>query len=455
MCEVDLKIVDADVLLNPNPEEIRREKTDIFIDQGKIVAIGHGQALTAKKHLNLKGLTVLPGLIDSQVHFREPGYEHKEDLETGSRAALLGGITTVFEMPNTKPPTTSVDLLEDKICRSSGRMFVHFAFFAGGSTKNTHHVPEMEQKTYVPGVKIFMGSSFGDLLVSEVEELEPFFRICQKPIVVHAEDQNKMNYAKSIIQPTHVSEHPKWRSSEACFAATELAVKLALKYQKKLHVLHVSSRQEIELLKNLKPLITFEILPQHLTFHAPDCYLQYGTLVQQNPPIREIEHQKVLWRAVTEGWVTTLGSDHAPHILEEKMRPYPESPSGMPGVQTLVPIMLTHVHHQRLSLERLVELMTIGVRRVYSIKNKGLLHPGYDADLTVVDLKKEWIISKSWLQSKCGWSPFENWKVIGFPAMTILNGEVCQEDGHIIGPPKGQAVVFNCYPQIDTDKSSE
>ncbi|MCX7674598.1 MAG: dihydroorotase [Bdellovibrionaceae bacterium] len=439
---IDLKISDAHIMFHNSHGQLKKESLDLYIHEGRIHALGSGHGLQAIKEWKAKGLTVLPGLIDSQVHFREPGYTHKEDLQTGSEGALLGGITSVFEMPNTQPPTVDEETLADKLTRARGRMYTHYAFYLGGSNQNFEHIHELEKHPQVPGIKVFMGSSFGDLLIDQESLLEEFFKRATKPIVVHAENQAMMEENKKRMQPTRVSQHHEWRSVEACLKATQTAVRLAQKYGKRLHVLHITSADEVLFLKDQGPLVTFEILPQHLTFSAPEAYERWGSLVQQNPPIREKKHQDVLWQAITQGWATTLGSDHAPHTLEEKMRPYPASPSGMPGVQTLLPLMLTHVHHGRLSLERLVELMTTGVRRIFPMLGKGLLQPGFDADLTIVDLNKKWTITNSWIRSRVGWTPLDGFQAVGYPTATLLRGRMAQQEGELLLPPQGEAITF-------------
>jgi len=440
----DLKLNHVNALLWSNKTGWKLEQTDIWIQGGKITALGSGQGIQAKKELSLNNLTVLPGLIDSQVHFREPGYPHKEDLETGTKSSLLGGVTSIFEMPNTNPATTNPIELDAKFERAKGRSYTHYAFYSGGSKDNCQLIPQMESHRNSPGVKLFMGSSFGPMLVENDSDVEAILKNSTRRVTVHCEDEHILNRNKGQL-PEHpsVSLHPHWRSVEACLSATMRLVNLARSLGKKVHVLHVTSLQEVDFLIKNQDVATFEILPQHLTFHAPECYEKLGSLAQQNPPIREKEHQARLWHAINEGWVSTVGSDHAPHTLEEKGRAYPNSPSGMPGAQTIVPIMLNHVHENRLSLERFVELMTVGVIKVFGLKNKGIIKPGFDADFTVVDLKKEVTITNKMMATKSGWTPFNGMKVVGFPHTTILHGQVAMTEGEILKPPLGTRVEFD------------
>lgn len=442
--QIHLKLSDANVLLWSHERGWQYENTTLWIHEGKIFEIGAGHSLSAQKNLSLKGLTLLPGLIDSQVHFREPGFTHKEDLETGTKSALLGGVTSIFEMPNTNPATINPTELQAKFDRAQGRTYTHHAFYSGGSKDNGHLIQEMEANRHSPGVKIFMGSSFGPMLVDSDIDVENILKNSTRRVTVHCEDEHILNRNKANLPPNpSVRLHPDWRSPEACFSATSRLLKIARRLNKRVHVLHVTSKQEVELLEQNQDIATFEILPQHLTLVAPDCYQELGSLAQQNPPIREREHQEKLWHAVTSGLVSTLGSDHAPHTIEEKNRPYPNSPSGMPGAQTIVPIMLNHVHEKRVSLERVVELMTLGVIKVFGIKNKGIIRPGFDADFTVVDLNKKVTLDNKMMATKSGWTPFHGKTVTGFPMMTILNGTVAMQEGEILSPPLGTKIEFH------------
>lgn len=421
------------------------EDTSLLLENGKIKSIGSHPTLSSNVlTINLKGLTVLPGLIDSQVHFREPGFTHKEDLETGTLSAALGGITTVFEMPNTNPATTSPEELKNKFDNAKNRCHVNYAFYSGGSKNNSHLIQQMEQHPNSPGLKIFMGSSFGPMLVENDHDLEQLLIQSSRRVTVHCEDEAILNHNKSELPANpSVTLHSHWRSPESGLSATKRLVTLAKKHNKKVHVLHVTTKQEVDFLCKNADTATFEILPQHLTLHAPNCYEQLGSLAQQNPPIREIDHQNALWNAIEKGWVKTLGSDHAPHTLEEKSRPYPNSPSGMPGVQTILPIMLNHVHNQKLTLFQLVELMTSGPIEVFGLSSKGRILPGFDADFTVVDLKRTVTLTNKMMATKSGWSPFDGYSVTGFPVMTIINGRIVMQDGELVTPHQGTPAFFN------------
>lgn len=421
-----------------------RHETDIAVRDGKIVAMGSFDASQAHQTLNCTGLHILPGFIDTQVHFREPGLDHKETLETGMMAAAMGGITAIFEMPNTSPLTTTPETFADKMARAAKGAWTDYAFYFGGTAQNAHMLPEWENLPGVCGVKIFMGSSTGDLLVASDEDVEAVIKNGKRVVAVHAEDEMMMkeNKIKILGDSTDVAMHHKWRSEEGCLSATTRLVRIARKHGRRIHVLHITTQQEMEFLAKNKDIASVEVLPNHLTLHAPECYQQLGSLAQQNPPIREKHHQDALWRAIADGTVDILGSDHAPHTLEEKAKTYPNSPSGTPGVQTLVPVMLNHVHNGRLTLERLVDMMCSGPHRIHQIAGKGRIAHGYDADFTIVDLAAKKTISHSQQKSKSPWTPFDGMNVTGWPMMTIIRGNIVMRDDQLLGPPAGQPVRF-------------
>lgn len=424
--------------------EIKKHQVDIGISHGKIAAIGSLSKNDCQEYFDAKGLHCLPGVIDSQVHFREPGMTQKEDLETGTRAALLGGVTAVFEMPNTIPATTNKELLLDKIKRAQGRAHTHFAFYAGASYDNIAELAELEKMQGCSGVKIFMGSSTGSLLVEDDDKLEQILQSGKRRVIVHSEDEYRLRERKHIATDSHdVRNHHIWRDTESALLSTKRLIKLCKKTSRPVHVLHISTADEMIFLREEKKHCnaTVEVLPQHLTLFAPDCYERLGTLAQQNPPIREKHHLEALWRAVSDGTVDVLGSDHAPHTLEEKQKQYPQSPSGVPGVQTIIPIMLNHVHNGKLSLERLTELVCENPRHVFSVKQKGRIAVGMDADLTLVDLKKERVIENKWIASRCGWTPFDGMKVTGWPMAVILKGQVAMNNDQILTPHQGELVL--------------
>lgn len=419
-------------------------KSDIGVQNGKIALIRDSiPADKGHRVIDVKGLHVLPGVIDSQVHFREPGLTHKEDLDSGTKAALLGGVTSIFEMPNTNPSTTTKEAFQDKLNRAKGRANCHYAFFMGAAAENAAQLGELEKLPHCSGVKIFMGSSTGTLLVDQEEVLDKILRSGKRRMIIHSEDEARLKERKHIALESHdVHDHPVWRDVETAMISTRKLLRLARAAQRPVHVLHISTGEEMEFLKTQKDIATVEVLPQHLTLFAPDCYDRLGTFAQQNPPIREKRHLDRIWQALNDGTVDVIGSDHAPHTREEKMKTYPDSPSGVPGVQTLVPILLNHVSEGRLSLVKFAELVTLNPRRVFGIQNKGLLQTGFDADFSIVDLKAERTIENKWIASKCGWTPFDGMKVRGWPRMTILKGEVAMSEDHVLIPHRGEPVDF-------------
>ena len=420
-----------------------RVATDIGIIGGRIAAIGDLGRAAAAQVFQADGLTILPGLIDTQVHFREPGLEHKEDLASGTAGAALGGITAIFEMPNTKPPTTSPEALADKLKRAEGRAWVDHAFFLGAAADNIEHLAEWERLPGCAGIKVFMGSSTGSLLVADDPTLARVLAAGSRRVAVHCEDEDRLTVRKNlVVGGAHPHLHPEWRDVETALRATRRLIALAETARRRVHVLHVTSAEEMALLKDHKDFATVETTPQHLTLAAPECYDRLGTYAQMNPPIRDARHREALWRAVSEGVVDVLGSDHAPHTREEKALPYPQSPSGMTGVQTLVPLMLDHVHAGRLSLERLVDLMAAGPARIYGIRGKGRIAAGFDADFTIVDLKAEREITNRWIASRCGWTPFDGQRVTGWPVATIVGGRIVMRDDQLQGTAAGRPVRF-------------
>jgi len=416
---------------------------DIGVRDGQIAAFGKLETDAAAEVVDVRGLHVLPGAIDTQVHFREPGLEHKEDLASGTAAAALGGIVAVFEMPNTTPSTLTASDIQDKLRRAEGRTWTDHAFFMGVAAENVEHLAELELEPGCCGAKVFMGASTGSLLVDDDETLLQALRNGRRRMAVHAEDESRMRERLALVRGgADVSRHPEWRDVETARLATQRILGLARRAGRRVHVLHVTTAEEIPLLAANKDVATVEVTPQHLTLTAPDCYERLGTLAQMNPPIREGRHQEALWRAIDRGIVDVIGSDHAPHTREEKARPYPTSPSGMPGVQTLLPLMLDHVNAGRLTLARLVDLLCAGPQRIYGIVGKGRIAVGYDADFTVVDLKARREITAKWLAAKCGWSPFEGMTVTGWPKATIVRGAIVMREDELLGAPKGRPVRF-------------
>jgi dihydroorotase len=415
---------------------------DIGVWGGRIVAIGALGGAKAKETFNAKGLHILPGVIDTQVHFREPGNEHKEDLETGSRAAVLGGVTAVFEMPNTAPPTTTRAAIEDKFARARARMHCDHAFYVGATPQNAGALSELERLPGVAGVKAFLGSSTGSLLLNEEDAIFAALQSGTRRMSVHSEDEARLNARKNMRVLGDVSSHPVWRDVETARLSTERVLGLARRAGRRLHVLHVTTAEELPLLAEARDFATVETTPQHLTLAAPECYERLGAYAQMNPPIREARHREALWRAVSEGLIDVIGSDHAPHTREEKDKSYPDTPSGMPGVQTLATLLLDHVNAGRLSLERFVDLTSAGAARIFGIAGKGRIARGFDADLTVVDLKARKRIENSWIASRCGWTPFDGMETTGWPLATILRGNIVMRDGALVAPGLGQPLRF-------------
>lgn len=443
--KVDLLIKNAELVVpqNNHSAELKLEKLDLAIKDGKIFQIQSSLTFDSENIMDMTGLTILPGVIDSQVHFREPGLTHKETIASGTKSALAGGVTSVFEMPNTQPSTTTIESLIEKCLIAERSASCHIGFYAGAASDNLNKIHELENFPHSPGIKVFMGSSTGSLLVSDTNQLEALIKNSKKRIVVHAEDELRLKTRKNLITAdTTVIFHPIWRDSQSAFLATQQIIELARKWNKKVHILHVTSTEEMNFLNENQDIATVEVLPQHLTLTAPSCYEKLGSLVQQNPPIRDLSHQQSLWRGIHNGTVKVLGSDHAPHTLEEKNKKYPLSPSGMPGVQTFIPLMLEHIYQGKISLLHWAQLVTENPRTIFNIQNKGRLQVGFDADLTVLDLKKHMTIDNSSQYTKVGWTPFDGMKVHGAPVMSFLNGQLCMLDQTVIRPYQGKLLNF-------------
>jgi dihydroorotase len=414
---------------------------DVAVLNGRIAAIGDAGA-SAAETIDCRGLHVLPGVIDSHVHFREPGLTHKEDLETGSRGAVLGGVTAVFEMPNTEPPTTGATALADKVSRAHHRMHCDFAFYIGATRENTHELGALERLPGVCGVKVFMGSSTGSLLVEDDDGVRDILKNVRRRASFHSEDEYRLRERMPLRIEGDPRSHPIWRDAAAALMCTRRLIRLARETGKRVHVLHVTTKEEIAFLADQKDVATAEATPAHLTLAAPDCYERLGTLAQLNPPIRDRAHQDGIWRGLANGVIDSIGSDHSPHTREEKAHPYPKTHSGMTGVQTLVPIMLDHVNAGRLSLARFVDLTSAGPARIYGIANKGRLAAGYDADLTVVDLKRREIIANRWIASRSSWTPYDGMAVTGWPVGTFVRGRRVMWQGELVTPSQGEAIGF-------------
>jgi dihydroorotase len=417
-------------------------EADVGVAGGRIVAVGALANAKAAEVFDAKGLHVLPGVIDTQVHFREPGNAHKEDLETGSRAAVLGGVTGVFEMPNTNPPTTTRAAIDDKLSRAKNRMHCDYAFYAGATPQNVGALADLERMPGVCGVKAFLGSSTGTLLLSHPDDILAALKSGSRRVAVHSEDEDRLEARMDQRIRGDVRSHPVWRDVETARASTERVIGLARKAGRRLHILHTTTAEELPLIAAARDLVTMETTPQHLTLAAPECYERLGTYAQMNPPIRDARHRDALWQAVNEGLVDVIGSDHAPHTREEKDKVYPDTPSGMPGVQTLATILLDHVNAGRMTLERFVDLTSAGAARIFGIASKGRISLGFDADFTIVDLKKKRKIENSWIASRCGWTPFDGMTTTGWPVATIIRGKTVMRDHALTLASQGAPLRF-------------
>ncbi len=412
----------------------------------KIAAVGDLPGATADEVVEAGGLHLLPGFIDTQVHFREPGMEHKEDLESGSRAALFGGVTTYFEMPNTNPTTTTLDRLQDKLDRAAGRSWVHYAFFFGAASDNLETLREAEQLPGTPGIKMFVGSSTGSLLVENEDDVRKVLQNGGRPMSIHSEQEARLRERKNALATgAHVREHPNIRDAEAARLSTELLIQLCEETGRPIHILHISTAEELPMLAEAKRRglpVTCEVTPQHLWFEA-SRYEDLGTRLQMNPPVRSEAHRAAIQAAMEAGLFDVFGSDHAPHTQEEKAKAYPDSPSGMPGVQTILPVLLTLVQREWLSLEKLVRMGCERPAELFGIRGKGRITPGYDADLVLLDPHAPFLVEPEWLQSKCGWSPYEGETLFGQPQMIWVAGRLALESGTLVGSPSGQVVEFD------------
>ncbi len=450
-----LLIRNARVLL-PNGQF---QSADVRVEGGVIQEIGPNLESAADTIIEANQLTLLPGVIDPQVHFREPGLEHKEDLTTASRACARGGVTSFLEMPNTKPLTINQAALDDKLTRAAQKSFVNFGFFIGATAAN---LPDLQTATPTPGIKIFMGSMHGDLLVDQEAALDRIFATGTRLIAVHAEDQARIAQRRQeFAGNTDPAIHSVIQDNQAALNATQLALKLSKKYQRRLHILHLSTAEEAELLRQDKPAwVTAEVTPQHLLLNTDD-YKKLGSLIQMNPPIRSTHDNAVLWQALQDGVIDFIATDHAPHTLAEKgqanaTHPADEDatsttvflepakvPSGMPGVETSLPLMLTQAMQGRCSVQQVSHWMSTAVAQAYGIVGKGAIALGYDADLILVDLDTYHPVLRADLQTKCGWSPFEGWNLTGWPVVTIVGGQVVYDRGQFNQQVRGRALSFS------------
>jgi dihydroorotase len=415
---------------------------DLSVSGGRFAAIGDLSRASAGEVIDCRGLHLLPGMIDSHVHFREPGLTYKEDLESGSLSAVMGGVTAVFEMPNTDPTTTTAQAVVDKVRRAQHRMHCDFAFYVGATRENTGQLGELERLPGVCGVKVFMGSSTGSLLIEDDEGVRNVLKAINRRAAFHSEDEYRLRERMHLRLEGDPRSHPLWRDATAALMCTQRLVALAHETGKRIHVLHVTTRDEAAFLADHKDVATAEVTPAHLTLEAPGCYERLGTLAQLNPPVRDAAHRAGLWHGLAQGVIDSVGSDHSPHTREEKAQPYPRTHSGMPGVQTLVPVMLDHVNAGRLSLLRLVDLTSAGPARIFGIAAKGRIAVGYDADLTVVDLRRQVTIANDWVASRAGWTPFNDVRVTGWPVGTVVRGARVMWEGSLVAAGSGERVRF-------------
>ncbi|HTL89264.1 MAG TPA: dihydroorotase [Leptolyngbya sp.] len=413
---------------------------DVRLEDDRIAQIGE-HLDRADQTIDATGLTLLPGVIDPQVHFREPGLEYKEDLFTASRACARGGVTSFLEMPNTRPLTTTQAALDDKLKRASEKCLVNYGFFIGATPANQS---DLLTATPACGIKIFMGSMHGDLLVDEETALDAIFSKGDRLIAVHAEDQARIRDRRAqYSNSTDPAIHSVIQDNQAALNATELALKLSKKYQRRLHILHMSTAEEAELMQRDKPeWVTAEVTPQHLVLNT-SAYEKIGTLAQMNPPLRSPHDNEVLWQALRNGAIDFIATDHAPHTLEEKSQGYPKAPSGMPGVETSLAVMLTQATQGRCTVAEVSNWMSTAVAKAYRIPNKGLIQPGYDADLVLVDLNRSHALQREEVISKCGWNPFEGWELTGWAQVTIVGGQVVYDRGKFNTEVRGRALQFD------------
>ena len=419
------------------------EEADVGVIDGRIAAIGALREDTASEVFEAGGLHVLPGLIDSHVHLRDPGDPSVETLATGTRAAILGGVATVFDMPNTNPPVVDQNRLDWKRSYAEQQSWCDIGLYVAGAKTNIDELATLEPQPGVCAIKVFAGSSTSSLLVEDDEHLERLMRAGRRRIAFHSEDEYRLRDRKSLFHSgMPYRSHMEWRDEECAFLGTRRLMALARKTGRPAHILHVSTAEELEYLRDFRDIATVEVLVNHLTQVAPDCYEKLGGMGVMNPPIRGERHRAASWAALRNGTVDTIGSDHAPHSRAAKALPWPDCPAGLPGVQTLVPIMLDHVNAGRLSLSRLVDLMAAGPARVYGLVGKGRLAAGYDADFTLVDMKRRRTIEESWIASPCGWTPFAGMAIHGWPVATIVRGMTVMRDDEVLGAPIGRLARF-------------
>lgn len=419
-------------------------KTSVLVEGGKIAAIDAAIHAAADEVISASGLCLIPGVIDDQVHFREPGLTHKEDLYTATRACAKGGVTTFLEMPNTNPTTTTQARLEEKLALAAGKCLVNFGFYIGATTSN---LAELKLATRTPGTKIFIGSSTGDLLVDEQAALEAIFAETSLPICAHCEDEATIRANTARFAGTRdVADHSKIRDHAAALIATRRSIDLAKRHNHRFHVLHVSTGDETELLADHGGLITAEACPHHLLFNVND-YARLGTLIQMNPSLKTADDSRRLWQALDDGRIQVIATDHAPHTLEEKQQPYSPghggSPSGLPAVENSLALMLNEASRGRCTLEQIVHWMCDAPARVWDLVGKGRIEVGYDADLVLVDLNKTATVRNAEQETKSRWSPWDGMALTGWPVRTWVHGQEVFRDGRINDQIRGREAIFD------------
>ncbi len=420
------------------PDEIVR--ANVLVEGERIIAVDAAEHSRADEVIDVAGLHLLPGVIDDQVHFREPGFTHKEDLASGSRACAKGGVTTYLEMPNTSPATISQTRLDEKLALAATKSLVNFGFYLGATP---HNLAELVAARRTPGIKIFIGSNTGDLLVDDQHALERIFAETSVPICAHCEDETTIRRNQvALAGTTNVADHSRIRDHAAAIVATRRALDLAFRHRHRFHVLHVSTGDETELLDDPRGLITAEVCPHHLLFSIDD-YARLGTLVQMNPSVKTAIDCARLWEAFNAGRIQVIATDHAPHTLEEKAKPYPSSPSGLPAVENSLALMLNQAQRGRTTLRRVVDAMCDAPARVWDIVNKGRITTGYDADLVLVDLAKEATIRREDQVTKSGWSPWEGTKLVGWPVRTWVLGKTVWHEGKFDESVRGRAAEYD------------
>jgi dihydroorotase len=415
-------------------------RVDVLVEDDKILGVDPPATAAADDVVDAAGLHLLPGVVDDQVHFREPGLTHKEDLRTATRACAKGGVTSFLEMPNTKPETITVARLADKLALAAQKCLVNYGFYIGATTEN---VAELAAATRTPGIKIFIGSSTGDLLVDEQDALERIFAETTLPICAHCEDETTVRANAAAIGGGHdYADHSRIRDERAALIATQRAIDLAFRHRHRFHVLHVSTAAETELLRDHRGLITAEACPHHLFFNVDD-YARLKSLVQMNPSIKTAADNAGLWRALHDGRIQVIATDHAPHTLLEKDRPYPQSPSGLPAVENSLALLLDRVQRGECTLEQVVRWMCDAPARVWDLVDKGRIAEGYDADLVLVDLQKSATVRNAEQVTKSGWSPWDGVTLTGWPVRTWVLGQTVFRDGQIDDTVRGGEIHFD------------